>query len=184
MTEEWRRSPSWPSYEVSSLGRVRRAVAARGARVGQVLAPYIDPKGYCHVGLRRDRRRVTVKVHHLVLEAFGSPRPSPRHVTRHGPGGPGDNRLENLCWGTYAENESDKLRDGTNCYARGEQVGSAKLTAGQVADIRARYAVGGITHRALAAEYRVEHSTIGRIVRGQKWRPQTITEPEQEAQAG
>jgi hypothetical protein len=150
MTEEWRRSISWPSYEVSGLGRVRRAVPARGARVGRVLAQYTDPDGYKHVGLWRNRRRQTVKVHHLVLEVFGPPRPSPKHVARHGPGGSGDNRPGNLCWGTYAENEADKLRDGTNRYAEGEQTGSAKLTVAQ--------------------QYGVDHGTIGRIIRGQKWR--------------
>jgi hypothetical protein len=170
MTEEWRRSISWPSYEVSGLGRVRRAVPARGARVGRVLAQYTDPDGYKHVGLWRNRRRQTVKVHHLVLEVFGPPRPSPKHVARHGPGGSGDNRPGNLCWGTYAENEADKLRDGTNRYAEGEQTGSAKLTVAQVIEIRTKYGAGGVTHRALAQQYGVDHGTIGRIIRGQKWR--------------
>lgn len=39
------------------------------------------------------------------------------------------------------------------------------LTDFQVAEIRSRYAVGGITHRALAAEYGCAHTTIGHIVR-------------------
>ena len=52
---------------------------------------------------------------------------------------------------------------------RGEQVGGAKLTAAQVVAIRARYAEGGCSQRALAKEYGVLQQQISRIVRGRRW---------------
>jgi hypothetical protein len=49
-----------------------------------------------------------------------------------------------------------------------DQVGAgnvrAKLTAEDVAAIRARYAAGGVTYRELAAEYRVSIPVISRVV--------------------
>lgn len=53
---------------------------------------------------------------------------------------------------------------------RGERNGSARLTAGQVAEIRRRYRRRGTDNQVtLAREFGVAHSTIGRIVRGEKW---------------
>ena len=52
-------------------------------------------------------------VHRLVLEAFVGPRPEGM-VARHLNGDPGDNRLENLAWGTQSENNYDKVRHGTH----------------------------------------------------------------------
>ena len=102
-------------------------------------------------------------VHRLVLEAFAGP-PLPGQEGRHGPGGGHDNRWpENLCWGTKAENEADKLRDGT--LLSGERVGTAKLTLAGVHDIRRRWLVGE-TRATLAAEYGVTTTTIGNAVRG------------------
>ena len=53
--------------------------------------------------------------------------------------------------------------------ARGERVGSAKLTAPEVRAIRERYTAGGITLQALADEYSVARSSIYRTVHSQRW---------------
>jgi hypothetical protein len=53
---------------------------------------------------------------------------------------------------------------------KGEGHHSAKLTRVHVEEIRARYAKGGIGLRPLASEYRVDRSTIQRIVRHICWR--------------
>jgi len=47
----------------------------------------------------------------------------------------------------------------------GERHGNAKLTTSQVLEIRARYAVGGVTYHELAREYDVDKTCIGLIVR-------------------
>lgn len=46
----------------------------------------------------------------------------------------------------------------------------AKLDAVKAADIRRRYAAGGVTHRMLASEFGVHHKQIGSIVRGEAWK--------------
>jgi hypothetical protein len=55
--------------------------------------------------------------------------------------------------------------------ARGERQGSAKLSDGQVAAIRARYVAGEAPITRLAWEYGVGTSQIWRIVTGQSRRP-------------
>lgn len=54
--------------------------------------------------------------------------------------------------------------------ARGEQNGSARLTAGNVLAIRAEWDAGGMTLAALAARYGVAKSTINFIVQRKTWR--------------
>lgn len=46
----------------------------------------------------------------------------------------------------------------------------AKLDHALAKQIRARYAAGGTTHRALGREFNVHHSQIGVIVRGEAWK--------------
>jgi hypothetical protein len=72
---------------------------------------------------------------------------------------------EHLETGTQADNEADKIRDGTDC--RGEKCYNAKLTSTQVLDIRAR-AEG--KHIELAKEYGVSRPTIHSIIARKTWK--------------
>jgi len=53
--------------------------------------------------------------------------------------------------------------------SQGEKNGSAKLTESQVIEARALYAAGGVSQRALAAEFGVGVATINSIVNGESW---------------
>lgn len=53
--------------------------------------------------------------------------------------------------------------------ARGERAANAKLTAARVVEIRRRHAAGGITRGAIAEEYGLSPSTIGRVVSRDTW---------------
>lgn len=53
--------------------------------------------------------------------------------------------------------------------ARGERVNTAKLTSKVVAIIRARYAAGGVTYKALAREFGVSRGAIGFIILRRNW---------------
>jgi hypothetical protein len=106
--ERWRKIRRAPGYKVSSLGRVRsvpRVLPDGRGHGGQILAPYADADGYLCVTLSGE----TVKVHHLVLEAFHGPRPYGMEGC-HGFGGLLDNRAEVLRWDTHRENLRDKTR--------------------------------------------------------------------------
>jgi hypothetical protein len=106
----WRPIPNFSGYEASSDGRIRSH-----KRPGRplVLKPG-SRNGYPVVTIKDDSRiKRTPCVHRLVLLAFvGQPQPGQR-VCRHLDGNPTNNRIENLRWGTHAENAADAIKHGT-----------------------------------------------------------------------
>ena len=71
---------------------------------------------------------------------------------------------EHLEEGTQAENNQDKIRDGTS--ARGEKHHRVKLTQEQVLAIRS---ITGKTQQQIADEYSVDSSTISYILSRKSW---------------
>jgi HNH endonuclease/NUMOD4 motif len=117
--EEWRPVVCAPGhYEVSNLGRVRRALHAprvRGARPGRILRPGRTREGNLWrllVSLWYGNVGHTVYVHALVAEAFLGPRPTQGHSVDHIDGDPLNNRLENLRWATPKEQSETARRLG------------------------------------------------------------------------
>lgn len=72
-----------------------------------------------------------------------------------------------LFLGTHADNHAD--RNAKRRQAHGGRVGSAKLSAADVREIRRAYAAGGITQTALSLAHGVGDSQISNIVRGASW---------------
>ncbi len=108
MREIWKRSPSLPDYDVSSLGRVRR-------RRFRGLMPHGGYRWYggkAHPGQwAKDQSRYilqyhgrTYKVAQLVCEAFHGRKPFPKAVALHINEDSRVNRASNLKWGTQKEN--------------------------------------------------------------------------------
>ena len=130
MVEEWKPVVGYEGiYEVSSIGRIRTVerVAIRGNgrphRVRQTIRKTVTmPKGYISVRLIRDGVNTTHTVHSLVLAAFVGPRPAGA-ISRHLNGDPGDNRVENLAWGSDSENQLDSVAHGTHCLASKRECG-------------------------------------------------------------
>ena len=126
--EEWRPVYGFEGYyEVSNQGRVRsvdRVVphphSGTCNRKGKMLSLYQTPLGYQRAELGRDGIRTHAFVHELVLEAFVEPRPYGKECL-HGPGGPLDNRLSNLRWGTPSENVREMVKSGNHAQARKTQ---------------------------------------------------------------
>ena len=112
-TEEWRPVVGFPAYEVSSRGRVRSSHAWRGQR-DRILIGGTSTKGYPYVQLVAPDGGVKVRATHILLaEAFIGPRPIGNHV-RHLDGNRKNCTVENLAYGTPAENAADQLRHGTH----------------------------------------------------------------------
>ena len=119
--EVWKPVPGWEDfYQVSSYGRVRSLdrVVMRGDGVRQtvksrLLRPHTEKTGYKSVALFRDGKGKTRTVHYLVTLAFLGPRPANMEV-RHLDGNPSNNFLENLRYGTSAENKQDTIRHGNH----------------------------------------------------------------------
>lgn len=165
MAETWKPVVGYEDrYFVSDQGRVksiRSGILLRHSMVG-------SQRGYRAVKLYRAGEGINHRVHRLVLEAFVGPMPDGLE-TRHINGDSCDNRLENLKYGTRAENIKDKVAHGTDVGNRGSAHVGSRLTESDVVELRQRYASGGITQRKLAEEYGVNQSTVHRIISGQKW---------------
>lgn len=116
--ETWKDHPDYPVIQVSDQGRVYRKprTVIRGqdkyTLSGRIAALNTGSKtGHLKVAIRMDGQYYHAWVHRLVLETFVGPCP-PGHEALHGDGGPKDNRLSNLRWGTSKENSEDTIRHG------------------------------------------------------------------------
>lgn len=123
--EEWRPVLGMEDlYQVSNLGRVRN-------RRGRVLKSFRASKGagrvepeHAKVHLHDEEGNVRrKKVHVMVLEAFTGPRPEGM-LGLHRDDDKENNAIENLYWGTAAENRADAVRNGV--YARAAEARAEK----------------------------------------------------------
>ena len=119
--EIWKPVPGYEGkYEVSSQGRVKSIARfnSRGYRLGErMLSPIDAGDGHLKVSLYSQAIPTRYYIHSLVLRAFiGEPKDG--QVACHNNGVPGDNRIENLRWGTYSDNAQDSLKHGTNFQSR------------------------------------------------------------------
>ena len=164
---QWKPIPSFPDYEVSEFGDVKRVVRARGGPAGRVLKPFIRADGYPMYILRQDNRSWHKKAHQLVAEAFIGPRPSAKHEVCHWPDRTrSNNHYSNLKWGTSRDNKQDAILHGT--FREGETHHNARLSAQDVRAIRARYASGEL-QRVIGEDYNMPQAHVSRIVTGRRW---------------
>lgn len=166
--ETWRIVPFCAAYEISDHGTLRRAVDCpkTGKKAGHVIKP--EPRrGSLIYNLSLNGKRERRLVHRLVMEVFGEPAPSPRHIVAHNDGDHTNNCIGNLRWATYKENTADRIAHGTD--HRGSQCYQALLNESAIAYILAhpRYR-GAITE--MANHFGVDRTTISKIVNGKSWR--------------
>lgn len=98
--KQWKKSP----YYVSNKGRVKRD--------GEIRALRDDDRGHYRVNLTWDGTREEPKVHAMVMELFGPPKPSDKAIVMHKNNNGQDNKISNLKWGTRGENTQDAYDDG------------------------------------------------------------------------
>lgn len=162
LDESWR-AVAGGHYEVSSAGRVRRAL---GRTRGQVLAQAVATGGRRRVCLCVGNRKRMVLVHVLVAEAFLGPRP-PGHEIDHVDGDHTNNRADNLEYVTPRENE--RRAQALGLKAAGERHGCAKLTREDVAKIH-ELRRQGLTQRAISERFCVTRAMVALILTGRNWR--------------
>jgi hypothetical protein len=74
-----------------------------------------------------------------------------------------------LYGGTHQDNANDRVRRGRSFSPIGEKANRSKLTREQVEQIRCRYAAGGVSQDALAAEYGVTQPSVSAIILRKTW---------------
>lgn len=103
---------------------------------------------------------------HVVAAIAAGMRVEPGQVVMHSCDNPLCVNPAHLRVGTTAENMADKVAKGRQ--AKGARNGRAKLSAEQVAAIRASKAPG-VTNRELGRRFGVTAEMIGYILRGKNW---------------
>lgn len=113
--EEWKDVIGYEStYQVSSLGRVKRiAVYSNQSGItwesNKILKPANNSRGYYFVQLSKNNKVTRKYVHRLVAEAF-IPNPENKATVNHKNCNRSDNRVENLEWTTYRENNDYSIQ--------------------------------------------------------------------------
>jgi hypothetical protein len=129
------------------------------------LKPGKDGGGYLIVGLQKDGKQYTRKVHQLILETFVGKCPNGMEAC-HLNGVRDDNRLKNLRWDTPKANCADRKLHGT--HPNGEKNGRHKLNEMQVRVIR-RCCESGMMQTETAEVFGVNQLAISRIVHRKTW---------------
>ena len=109
-------------YEISSLGNLRsveRVVEYFNPNLnrisshkvkGKIKKPSVKENGYLQVGLYKGNKMKNYYIHRLVAEAF-IPNPLSKKTVNHKNFIVTDNRVENLEWCTYKEQENHKIKN-------------------------------------------------------------------------
>lgn len=130
------------------------------------MSPRPDNDGYRRVDLYAGNGdSATKKVCVLVCTAFHGP-PQAGQVCRHDNGVAGDDRADNLLWGTTQENTDDRKRHGT--IARGDGHGKTKLTQAQIDELLSLK--GKMVQREAAVKFGVSRGYVGQLWSGTRKR--------------
>lgn len=158
-------------YQVSDLGNVR-SVARKVP--GNALFPVKVMRGrklsfkttasYWRVMLCREGKTKRFLVHRLVAIAFIL-NPEGLAQVNHKNGQKHDNRAQNLEWVSAQQNIAHSVQTGLSL--RGEQIGTAKLTAELVLEIR--HLAPAHTLAALSEKFGISQGQISRIVLRRSW---------------
>ncbi|HVN78614.1 MAG TPA: NUMOD4 motif-containing HNH endonuclease [Terriglobia bacterium] len=162
--EIWKEIPGYEGrYQASNLGRIRNQKTHR------VLRPTISGKGkYLHLNLGQSN---TQCVHILVAVTFLGPVPEGKEVN-HKDGVKTNCCSKNLEYLTCGDNHKHAyllgLKVGHSEGKKGDQHWNARLTEGQVKEIRSL--AGTMTHEKISLRFSVCRQTVTDIIRKKRWK--------------
>ncbi len=176
------RNISWaPGYAISSCGRVFSCFLLPRGSIRLKERKTVLHQGYPAVVLQVEGKAVGDAVHRLIADHFLAPKPSPEHQVRHKDGIRTHSFLENLEWGTRADNMQDMIdhgrsRNGYESYMAknrhlhwGENHGHAKMTEEKVRLAR-KMSADGMDPKEIGAILGVSRRTIKDILWGVTWK--------------
>lgn len=166
--EQWKPVPGASRYEVSNLGRLRSLINVNKTTGEPYLLRWALSRGYCSTRIHYDDGvKRTVFAHRLVAAAFLGARPAGMMVL-HGNDIRTDNRLENLRYGTRADNAADARRNGSHLPRGPEPTRPGKLGAATVRAIRNRIN-DGETVIAIAKSLGLDYRTVHDVASGRSY---------------
>lgn len=153
-------------YQVSNLGRIK-SLPKRTSKGESIMKTGRDVStGYEVVQITKNNKKLTIRVHSIVAQAFlTKPESVKRLCVNHKDGVKHHNWVDNLEWTTYSNNVKHAYRLGLAAPPRGEKQGKSKLKEYQIVEIK----LSNLPHKELAVIYNVHATTIGRIKSGKRW---------------
>lgn len=163
----------FPNYKITKDGRIWSIPRRGSSKNGKWMKVHKRYKKSNHLTVRlcKNGKMYNKSVHRLVLEVYVSPCPDNMEC-RHLDGNPQNNNLDNLCWGTKAENSKDAVKHGTIPLLKmiGEQHPFSKLKDEDVRMIVYMYRTGEFTQQEIADIYNIAISNVNTIIHKKAWK--------------
>ena len=161
----WREIPSLEGrYEASENGDIRHVTNHKPRRARRNKYGYLQMNFSLNDGTGKAK---TILVHKLIAETFIE-NPNNLPYINHKDGDKTNNHVDNLEWCTASENIKHAFDTGLAVNPKGDKSPLARFTNEQVREIRYMYGKG-VSETSLAILLGVSQSTIGRIVRGERY---------------
>lgn len=158
-----------PGYAVSDDARVfsKRKTTRKSDKKIRQLKFTVGQAGHLMVRIRKENGSMTLAtIHRIMAKAFLPPPLPGQDVVRHLNGDPGDNRIDNLAWGTQADNMADMVRHGKSLKGSGNR--QARLNDDLVIVVRL-LSKNGFKKSAIASFLGVSETSVYRVVSGESW---------------
>jgi len=160
-------------YVINELGNVKTktttSVTAGRKPSGRVLKKAISNSGYYTVQLRKNKKPYPYLLHRLLAIQF-IPNPENKPCVNHIDSNRLNNKLNNLEWVTYSENNSHAHKFGGQKIYIGEKHSQNVLTEKDVLEIRNTYVKGIVTQIMLANKYGCTRGAIQGVLTRKTWK--------------
>lgn len=138
-------------------------------KTNKTLSQHIDKNGYVSVVLVKNKIKKTQKLHRLIAMTFID-NPKNKPCVNHINGIKTDNRVENLEWVSYSENELHAIATGLKNHdkIRGENSCNAILNKEKATEIK-KMIENGVRSSDIARMFKVSPQLICDIKKGRRW---------------
>ena len=152
-------------YQVSNLGRIKSLYSrTNNLKKGNIIKQRKNINGYLTVGLTKNNKQKTLRVHRLVAKEFCS-NPKNKPCVNHIDGKKENNNYLNLEWVTYSENHKHAYKNNL-MNRKGEFHNNSKLTNEDVIYIRKSKK----TSKEISKIFDINQNYVTEIKRRKRWK--------------